>query len=65
MAHAKSALYSPYGAYELKRTYQRNFMMGTLSALSLVVLILLVSWIIKAMEDEEVIAGAPILIQTV
>jgi hypothetical protein len=29
MSHVESALFSPYGAFELKAKYQRNFAMGT------------------------------------
>ena len=38
MAQVNNALYSPYGAYELKASYQRNFFYGTLSVLSFVLL---------------------------
>jgi len=65
MAHYESALYSPYGAYELKAKYQRNFLFGTLSMVALVILILAVAWIIKAMEGEALAASAPIVIKTV
>jgi len=44
MGMQSSALYSPYGAYELKAKYQRNFMIGTLSTLGFVLLILSVFW---------------------
>ena len=49
-----NSLYSPYGAYELKFKYQRNFLWGTLATLGFVVLILAISWIISAMPEEEV-----------
>ena len=65
MSHSNSALYSPYGSYELKAKYQRNFLMATSSAVAMVLFILAVSWVIKALSEEEVLAGAPILIQTV
>ena len=66
MSNVKSALYSPYGAYELKSKYQRNFGLGTLSTVGLVVLILGVSWIIQAMTAEEDILNAPkVVIQTI
>jgi TonB family protein len=58
MAHA-NALYSPYGAYELKSKYQRNFAFGALSVLSLVLLILLTTWIIALIRGggDDVLAG--------
>jgi protein TonB len=48
-----SALYSPYGNYELKAKYQRNFGLGTLITLSFVLLILAVAWGISALPEEE------------
>ncbi len=48
----QSILYSPYGAYELKSKYQRNLSIGTASVVSVVLLILLVSWIYSAMQDD-------------
>jgi protein TonB len=65
MAHPNSALYSPYGAYELKAKYQRNFLMGSLSILALVVLILLVVWIVAALRGSEQIMSAPKVIKTI
>ena len=59
------SLWSPYGAYELKSKYQRNFLYGTCLVTALVVLILLVSWI-ASMEDEfEGTAVAAVVIKTV
>ncbi len=46
------ALYSPYGAYELKSKYQRNFALGTLITLSFVVLILVMAWLISSLPKE-------------
>ncbi len=65
MAHPNSALYSPYGAYELKAKYQRNFLLGSLSILSLVVLILLVAWIVSALSGSEQVMTAPKVIKTI
>jgi len=65
MSHSSSALYTPYGSYELKAKYQRNFLMATSSTVAMVLFILAVSWIIKALSEEEVLAGAPIIIKTV
>ncbi len=47
-----NSLYSPYGAYELKSLYQRNFMYGTLITLGFVVAIVGTSWIIAAIPDD-------------
>lgn len=58
MAHA-NALYSPYGAYELKSKYQRNFALGALSVLALVLLILFSVWLVKVITggDDDAVAG--------
>ena len=45
MTHLANALYSPYGAYELKAKYQSNLLTATLITVSSVALILLGSWI--------------------
>jgi TonB family protein len=60
-SHVDTALYSPYGAYELKSKYQRNFAFGTLTVVAAVLLILLVSWILTR-ESEEVIVGGPVTV---
>ena len=65
MPYTSNTLYSPYGAYELKSKYQRNFSFGTLSTLSLVVLILLVAWLIQALQSEEEIPIQAVVIKTV
>lgn len=66
MAQMENALYSPYGAFELKAKYQRNFLIGTLSTLGFVVAILATFWIISLMQDEVVVGGdAPVVIQTI
>jgi len=64
-SHTENALYSPYGAYELKAKYQRNFMIGTLITTSFVVLLVTVSWIIAAVGEEEVIGGPVHIIKTI
>jgi protein TonB len=61
----ENALYSPYGAYELKAKYQRNFGIGTLVALGLVVVIVGTAWIIASFEDEMPTAAGAVVIQTV
>lgn len=60
-----SALYSPYGAYELKAKYQRNFGLGTLITLSFVLLILAVAWGISALPEEEYADVPAVVIKTV
>lgn len=49
MAGKANALYSPYGAFELKSKYQRNFFFGTLSTWLTVGLILGTFWVIRAL----------------
>jgi protein TonB len=65
MATQISALYSPYGAYELKSKYQRNFLYGTLFTLAVVALILLVAWVISAMGEEDIFEAPAVVIKTV
>jgi protein TonB len=65
MANPNSALYSPYGAYEMKAKYQRNFLLGSLSILSLVALILLVVWAVSALQGQEQVMTAPRVIKTI
>lgn len=65
MAIQINALYSPYGAYELKSKYQRNFLFGTLFTLAVVALILLVSWIVSVMGEEEIFEAPAVVIKTV
>lgn len=48
-----NALYSPYGAFELKAKYQRNFGLGTLMTLGFVLLILLTFWLIAVLGEED------------
>ncbi len=53
MIHPTNALYSPYGGFELKAKYQRNFALGTLFTVAVVALILLTAWIIANVGGEE------------
>lgn len=65
MIMAVPSLWSPYGAYELKSKYQRNFLLGTVLTTAFVLLILLVSWV-AGMEDEfDPNAVAAVVIRTV
>jgi protein TonB len=61
----ESALYSNYGAYELKSKYQRNFAFGTLSVLTSVLLILGIFWLMSAMESEVPISDQVHVIKTI
>ena len=66
MSNVKSALYSPYGAYEMKSKYQRNFGLGTLITLALVIFILGISWIVKALQADDDLLNAPsVVIKTI
>ncbi len=61
-----NVVYSPYGAYELKRKYQFNFLMGTVITAAFIGLILAVSWIISAMGDDlDAIDATAVVIRTV
>ncbi len=53
--NVQNALYSPYGAYELKSKYQRNFLFGTGITFATVAAIVLTSWIMSQMKDDVVI----------
>lgn len=50
---AKAITY-PYGAYELKRSYQKNMFMGTLATVALVVVIIFVGWLYKIITYDEI-----------
>lgn len=61
----RSALYSSYGAHEMKAKYQMNFLIGTLSTLGLVLSILLVFWVMALMADEDYSNIPMVVIKTV
>jgi protein TonB len=63
--HVETALYSTYGAFELKAKYQRNLMLGTLFTLGFVLLILAFFWVMKAMEKEVPVSDQVVVIKTV
>ncbi len=65
MATRSNALWSPYGAHELKAKYQMNFSLGTLLTLSFVLLILAVSWIISSLGEEDYSNVPSVVIKTV
>ena len=60
-----NALYSPYGAFELKSKYQRNFLFGTLSMVAFVAVILGTFWVIASLEDEPDVIYSAKVIKTV
>jgi protein TonB len=60
-----NAVYSPYGAFELKAKYQRNFLLSTLGTLTFVLLILGISWLIRQLGQQDVVAAEPVIIKTV
>ncbi len=60
-----SALYTPYGNYELKSKYQRNFAFGTLITLGFVALIVIIGYALSAMPEEQIVADGPVVVKTV
>ena len=56
MQQPQNALYSPYGAYELKAKYQFNFLMGTLITTAAVALLLISAWVIANWGDDDLVA---------
>ncbi|TET95798.1 MAG: energy transducer TonB [Candidatus Zixiibacteriota bacterium] len=60
-----SALYSPYGAFEQKAEYQKNYSLGTLITLSFVLLILGVAWAVSALPEEDYDDVPAVVIRTV
>jgi len=65
MSHTNSALYSPYGAYELKSKYQRNFLIGTGATTAFVVILIFTFWLIGVLSAEEAINEQPFVIRTI
>lgn len=65
MVGPNNATYTPYGAYELKAKYQRNFLTATGMTVALVVVILLTFWIIKMIEGSEQVYTATTVIKTI
>jgi protein TonB len=62
---ATNALYTPYGAFELKAKYQRNFALGTLATLAFVLFVLGVAWLISNLPEEEYADVPAVVIKTV
>ena len=66
MSNVDSALYTPYGAYELKSTYQRNLMLGTVITLTIVVAVVGASLLVDALQSgPEAINSGPTIIRTI
>lgn len=53
MADNSNALYSPYGAYELKSKYQRNMFFATSITTGFVALLLLTFWLVNDAEADD------------
>ncbi|MEK7774725.1 MAG: TonB family protein [Candidatus Zixiibacteriota bacterium] len=60
-----NVLYSPYGAYEQKAKYQKNFLTSNLIVTSFVILIILVGWIISVINENEGADAPAIVIRTI
>ncbi len=63
----QSIMYSPYGAYEMKSQYQKNWMIGTGSVVGFVALLLFVSWVYGAMQDDDMVVfdSTAVVIKTI
>ena len=62
---ATNVLYSPYGSFELKAKYQKNFALGTALTAAFVLLILAVAWVISNLSEDEVAKIPQVVIKTV
>ncbi len=65
MSHINSAIYSSYGAHEMKAKYQRNFLFGTISVTVWVLATVATFWIVGMMGGEEAINSTPVVIRTI
>jgi protein TonB len=65
MAKSSSQSFVPYGAFELKLTYQRNMLMGTLFAAALVFIAISGAYLYKVITEEEAIYMQPTVIKTI
>ena len=54
MSEVSKAMYGGYGAYELKSRYQRGMMIGTFTALSMVLMVLAAAYIQSELGQETV-----------
>jgi periplasmic protein TonB len=60
-----NALYSPYGAYELKAKYQKNFLSASIIVTSFVAAILLTGGVIAWINDSEGADAPSVVIKTI
>jgi periplasmic protein TonB len=60
-----NAVYSGYGAFELKATYQRNMLMGALFAAALVIVAILGAYIYRALTEVEAASDRIQIIKTI
>ncbi len=65
MSRFSNALYGGYGAYELKSSYQRNLLMGSLFGLALVVFIVGATYLYQVITEEETVYVQQRVIKTV
>lgn len=65
MADKYNTLYSPYGAFELKSKYQRNFFFASSITTGFIVFILLTFWLVGVIKGEEKIFVAGKIIKTI
>ena len=59
-----NALYTPYGAYELKSLYQRNLTLATLLTASLIITAVVAAWILSSTGQQSVFEVPEIIITT-
>lgn len=64
-SNLESALYSPYGAYELKAKYQENFLRSTLTIAGVIAAIILGFWVVSLFGDEKIVVVTPKTVKTV
>ncbi|MEZ5358568.1 MAG: TonB family protein [Candidatus Zixiibacteriota bacterium] len=60
------AMATPYGAFELKKTYQKNMLLGTVSTVVLTAIILFGVWLVKTITaDDDMIPKNVVRIKTI
>lgn len=65
MADEYNALYSPYGAFELKSKYQRNYFFATSITTGFILFILMTFWLIGVIRGEEKVFVGGKVIKTI
>ncbi|UCD93751.1 MAG: hypothetical protein JSU69_08235, partial [Candidatus Zixiibacteriota bacterium] len=67
MSELSKVIYGGYGAYELKSKYQRGLLIGTFTALSMVLMFLAAAYIRSALGPETVRidANTPVIIESI